>query len=186
AALTALAAFLVYARTACRTVYVGDSGELAAAVHTLGVAHPPGYPLYVTLGKLFSLLVPVGRPVFRLNLFSAAAAAAAAGLLQATLAVLGFAWFISTSTALAWAFSASLWSQSGIARVYALGAAISAAASYCAALWYIDPGGSRAPLVAAFVLVGLGLANHPIAVAHVPAIGLMVALRDATTALDPL
>ena len=119
AALTALAAFLVYARTACRTVYVGDSGELAAAVHTLGVAHPPGYPLYLTLGKLFSLLVPVGRPVFRLNLFSAAAAAAAAGLLQATLAVLGFAWFISTSTALAWAFSASLWSQSGIARLQA-------------------------------------------------------------------
>ena len=59
---TALIASLIFVRTACRTVFVGDSGELAAAVHTLGVAHPPGYPLYVLLGKLFSVLVPIGRP----------------------------------------------------------------------------------------------------------------------------
>ena len=129
AVVTSLAAFAVYVRTACRTVYVGDSGELAAAVHTLGVAHPPGYPAYVLLGKLFSVLLPWGRPVWRLNLFSATMTAVSVGFLQATLSALAWPWFIATGAALAWAFSASLWSQSGIARVYALGAAISAAAT---------------------------------------------------------
>jgi len=128
--LTSLVAWLVYVRTACRTVFVGDSGELAAAVHTLGVAHPPGYPLYVLLGKLFSLQVPVGRPVYRLNLFSATMSAVSVGFLQATLAALGFSWLVSVASSLTWAWSASLWSQSGIARAYALGAALSAAATY--------------------------------------------------------
>lgn len=31
----------------------GDSGELTAAALELGIAHPPGYPLYVWLGHLF-------------------------------------------------------------------------------------------------------------------------------------
>jgi hypothetical protein len=46
-----------------------DSGELITVIDTLGVAHPPGYPLYTILGKLFSFL-PVGSVAFRINLFS--------------------------------------------------------------------------------------------------------------------
>ena len=49
-----------------------DSGEMASAAWTLGVAHQPGYPLYIISAKLFSLL-PLGNPAWRLNLFSAAA-----------------------------------------------------------------------------------------------------------------
>ncbi|MEE9198573.1 MAG: DUF2723 domain-containing protein, partial [Dehalococcoidia bacterium] len=44
-----------------------DSGELAAAVRTLGVPHPPGYPTYVLLGRLFAFL-PFGEVAFRTNL----------------------------------------------------------------------------------------------------------------------
>ena len=47
-----------------------DSGELAANCIILGIAHPPGYPLYVQLGKIFSLL-PLGEPIYKLNLMSA-------------------------------------------------------------------------------------------------------------------
>ena len=49
-----------------------DSGEMASAAATLGVAHQPGYPLYIISAKLFSL-IPLGNPAWRLNLFSAAA-----------------------------------------------------------------------------------------------------------------
>src|SRR3954452_20419673 len=85
-----VASLLVYLRTMCRTIYVGDSGELAAAVHVMGIPHPPGYPLYVILGKLFSLLVPVGSPAIRLNIFSAVCSAVACGFAGMTLGVLGF------------------------------------------------------------------------------------------------
>ncbi len=40
-------------------------------VPTMGVAHPPGYPLYILLGKLFTVLVPIGDMAWRVNLFSA-------------------------------------------------------------------------------------------------------------------
>ena len=45
--------FAVYGAGACPTIYVGDSGELVTAVHLLGIPQPPGYPLYVLLGKLW-------------------------------------------------------------------------------------------------------------------------------------
>jgi len=186
AILASLAAFAVYVRTACRTVYVGDSGELAAVVHTLGVAHPPGYPAYVLLGKLFSVLFPFGRPIWRLNLFSATMAAVSVGFLAVTLGALGCPWFVSTSAALAWAFSASLWSQSGIARVYTLGAAISAAATWCGVFWYAVPSAGQWPLWVAFAVVGLGIANHPIAAAHIPALATMVLLAEPSSVADLL
>ena len=77
--------FLLYAAGASRTIYVGDSGELVTAVHLLGIPHPSGYPLYVMLGKLWTLLVPAGSIAFRMSLFSAACAAAACAGLYLTL-----------------------------------------------------------------------------------------------------
>ena len=73
--------FAVYALGACPTIYVGDSGELTTAVAVLGIPHPTGYPLYVLLGKLWTLLFPVGSIAWRMSLFSAACGALACGLL---------------------------------------------------------------------------------------------------------
>src|SRR5436309_41716 len=73
--------FAVYAAGACPTIYVGDSGDLVTAVHVLGIPHPTGYPLYVLLGKLWSVLIPVGTVAWRMSLFSAVCAAAACGAL---------------------------------------------------------------------------------------------------------
>lgn len=47
---------ILYLLTAYPTVAYIDSGELAVANWTLGIAHPTGYPLYTLLGRLFSLL----------------------------------------------------------------------------------------------------------------------------------
>jgi hypothetical protein len=67
----------VYVKTLAPTVSFFDSGELIAAAYTLGVAHPPGYPLYVLLGWFFSKL-PIGEGAYRINLMSAFFAACAA------------------------------------------------------------------------------------------------------------
>ena len=45
-----------------------DSPEIITAAYTLGICHPPGYPLFTMAGKVFSLL-PAGSPAFRVNSF---------------------------------------------------------------------------------------------------------------------
>lgn len=50
-------------------IYTGDSGDLVTAAATLGVAHPPGYPLYTFLGWILSH-VPVFTPSWRVSLLS--------------------------------------------------------------------------------------------------------------------
>lgn len=53
-----------------------DSAELSASAVGLGAAHPTGFPLYLLLGKVASLL-PIGELAFRINLLSAICAALA-------------------------------------------------------------------------------------------------------------
>lgn len=60
-----------------------DSGEMAAAAYRMGLPHPPGYPLFDLLGRLFTFL-PVGTVAYRLNLFSALLSLGALGLTLAT------------------------------------------------------------------------------------------------------
>ncbi|MBE2198196.1 MAG: DUF2723 domain-containing protein, partial [Anaerolinea sp.] len=57
-----------------------DGGELITAAVTLGIPHPPGYPTYVLLGKLISLL-PIRPIALTFNLFSALCTATAAALI---------------------------------------------------------------------------------------------------------
>src|SRR3989338_3480724 len=72
--------FAIYIRTLCPTVYVGDSGQLIAAAYTLGIPHPPGYPIYCLVGKLFNY-IPVGSIAYRMNLMSAFFASATVAVL---------------------------------------------------------------------------------------------------------
>lgn len=62
--------FLIYFLTVCRTVPGGDSGELITVSARLGLAHPPGYPLYTMLGHL-STYIPFGSVAARVNFMSA-------------------------------------------------------------------------------------------------------------------
>ncbi|MCB0407393.1 MAG: DUF2723 domain-containing protein, partial [Bdellovibrionales bacterium] len=62
--------FLIYFLTVCRTVPGGDSGELITVAYRLGVAHPPGYPLYTILAHLMGY-IPFGNVATRINFMSA-------------------------------------------------------------------------------------------------------------------
>jgi hypothetical protein len=63
-------AILLYTLTLAPTVTLVDSGELIVAARGLGVAHPPGFPLWVVLAHLASLL-PFGNIAERINFSSA-------------------------------------------------------------------------------------------------------------------
>lgn len=158
AGLLTAALFAVYAAGACHTIYVGDSGELVAAVATLGIPHPPGYPLYVLLGKLWTVLVPVGSIAFRMSLFSAATAALACGVLYLVGRRLGLSLGAALLAALLLAFAPSFWHEANVQRVYALGALCLAVALWAVVRWHVE----REPrwLVLALFLCGLGAANR--------------------------
>ena len=80
-----LVALVVYSWTLAPTVTPTDSGELILAAHGLGVAHPPGVPLWVMLTHLASLL-PVGNVAVRINFSSAVFAALACAMLTLVVA----------------------------------------------------------------------------------------------------
>jgi tetratricopeptide (TPR) repeat protein len=73
-------ALAVYARSLAPTVTLVDSGELIVAARSLGVAHPPGFPLYVLLAHL-ATLVPIGSVAVRVNFASAFFAALACAVI---------------------------------------------------------------------------------------------------------
>ena len=76
ASLVFVASFALYCWTLAPTVTLVDSGELILAAQTLGVAHPPGFPLYVLLAHAATLL-PLGNIAVRVHLASALFAALA-------------------------------------------------------------------------------------------------------------
>src|SRR5512140_975105 len=75
-ALVFLFALGVYAYCITPTVPYWDSGEFIATSYILGVPHPPGTPLYVLIGRLFSLL-PFATIAVRVNLLSSLSSAVA-------------------------------------------------------------------------------------------------------------
>lgn len=87
AALVFAVALCLYIRTAAPTVTLVDSGELIVAARSLGVAHPPGFPFYLMLAHLASL-VPLGTVALRVNLASALFGAGAAGTITLVVAEL--------------------------------------------------------------------------------------------------
>jgi hypothetical protein len=144
-------ALLLYTFTLAPTVTLVDSGELIVAARGLGIAHPPGFPLWVMLAHLASLL-PFGNIAARINFSSALFAALACAMLTLVVAELlitassfatrkgtskaaqqskkredstvgGFLMFVpAVGPGLLMAFSRTLWFYATITEVYALNA----------------------------------------------------------------
>src|SRR5437016_1291499 len=79
ALLVFIASLVLYVCTLAPTVTLVDSGELIVAARSLGVAHPPGFPLYVLLAHL-ATLVSIGNVAVRVNGASALFAALASSV----------------------------------------------------------------------------------------------------------
>jgi len=147
-----------------------------ACAYTLGIPHPTGYPLYLLLGRFFSLVMP-GGVAFRITLLSILAAALAPVFLFLALAreLPGRTGLVAgLAGALSLGFSLHYWSQAVVAEVYSLHVLFMSIVVYLTLRWAggggPETGGpargrprDRYLLLASYVL-GLSFANHMLSV----------------------
>jgi len=167
----AAVAFVLYARTACPGAFWQDSGIYFRSVYTLGNCYPPGYPVYLSAGHLWTCL-PGLNPIYGLNLFSAFAAAGAAlfvALIALRLLAPGpFAAAGAAVASLLFTAAPAVWAQATVAEVYALNLALAAATMWLLLRWGDAPE-DRRPLYAAAFVYGLAAGTHPEQAAFLPA-----------------
>lgn len=179
----AVATGVLFAATAARDVVVGDSGEFLAAAARLGVAHPPGYPLLVLLGHVFSWL-PIGPLPFRINFVAVVSGALAVGFICATALRLGATQIGAIIAGLAIGLNPLFWEWSLTIEAFPLNNLLASALVYCLVRWDDEPSRPRF-LVAAALCGGLAAANHLTIIFLVPLVAFVLwrngpALRVAT------
>lgn len=142
-----------------------DSAELAAAGSTLGIAHPPGYPLYVMAGRLWASL-PAGNGALRLNVFSGFCTALSAAALSRFLLLYGAGFLGALTGAAALVLPLPIQRLSISAEVFGLH--LFTLTLFIACLWSAVSLRSLRWLFAAAFMSGLGLANQHLAVFSLP------------------
>ncbi|XP_028934908.1 transmembrane protein 260 isoform X3 [Ornithorhynchus anatinus] len=114
------AVWAVFAATLPPSVPGGDSGELITAAYELGVAHPPGYPLFTLLARLAIGLIPFGSVAYRVNLLCGLFGAATAALLFFTVFRLSGSFAGGILASGMFSFSRLTWQWSTTAEVFSL------------------------------------------------------------------
>jgi hypothetical protein len=174
----ALLAGAALTATHAESIQAGDSGELVAVACRLGVAHPPGYPLYTLLGHGFCRL-PWSTAAARLSLLSMLSMIVAVASLFALARRLSRSSSAATVAALAFAFAPLAWRYGGLPEVVALHLALTLASLAAAVAAQQAPTQVRRSGGLALAALGFGLAlsNHPTASLALP---LLVAAAIAT------
>ena len=170
---------IAYIRTLTPTVGAGDSGELITALYNMGACHPPGYPLYAIVGKLFTF-IPIGDIAYRVNIFTAVAGAGAVlfgyltvvkllGLNRDTGGLSIFVHIPAIASSFVFGFSLTHWGQAVGGEVYSLNMFLVSMMIYVMLLWYEEMVfyrneeklhfAERMTMLLFFVM-GLSLTNH--------------------------
>jgi len=145
---------------------------------TLGVAHPPGYPLYSLAGHAWARLVPLGGIPWRMNLLSAVFAAAAAAVLALAVRRLSGSRFAALAAAWSFALAVPTWRTAVVAEVFAPNALLGALAlwAFAAVLERAErpptgeaqPAGRSPLLLLALLSTGFLSLHHTLALLLVP------------------
>ena len=168
AAALGLSALVLYVATLCPTIYAADSGQLAGAALTFGVAHPPGYPLQTLLGNLWSRVLPVGDPAWRINLISALSAAGAVALVFVLTARLSAGRVGAAFAAATLALGATFWSQALVTEVYAFDLLLASACLLAALCARRRP--TRSRVASTLALVALWIGHRNLNLLYAPAV----------------
>jgi hypothetical protein len=147
----------LYLLTAAPTLYNLDSAELTVAVATGGLMRATGYPLYLLLGKLWSL-IPFGDMGYRMNLFSAFNGALTVWLAYSILRRLNVGRLPASSAVGLLAVAPFFWSLSLVAEVYTLHTALMAGLILLLLDWDRRPGLLRLGAITAWI--GLSMGHH--------------------------
>ncbi len=174
-----IAVELLYLRTMAPTLSFWDCGEFIATAYTLGVPHPPGAPLFLLLGRVFSMIPFFSDIGARVNLISTLASSATVMLTY--LITLRFIVMYRKSdpeswspgdrvsacgsalvAALALAFSDSFWFNAVETEVYAFSSFFTSMVVWLMLRWHEDypnPGHERW-LMLMMYMVGLSIGVH--------------------------
>ena len=186
----------VYVKTLAPTLSFWDCGEFIAVSAILGIPHPPGAPLYVMIGRIFSIVPFYADISARVNLLSALSSSFAALFCYLSgVRILG-SWFGGQMTpfnrfvlyggagagALLAAFGITNWTNSVEAEVYGL-----AMMMLTAILWltlvYLDnrntSGGHRLILLVVY-LAFLGISVHMTTFLVLPIVALAFIMKKET------
>tara|TARA_Y100000588_G_C14239818_1_gene918846 strand:- start:111 stop:2297 length:2187 start_codon:yes stop_codon:yes gene_type:complete len=187
--LISITVFALYYVTLAPTTSWWDASEYIATGHILGIPHPPGNPLFVSLARTWSVLIaPLGFSVaFRINLLAAITSATATffffminyRILSVVLEKRWMAILGSASGALIGATAYTVWNQSNVnEKVYTVSVAIIAASSWLLIRWYDNQDrhlNLKILLVAIYAMV-LGSTNHLMSLFPLPAFGVFMIL----------
>ena len=190
-------ALVVYYFSAERTGSLWDVGEFILGAHKLEVVHPPGAPLFMLIGRIFSWLADVlsSNPeniAFAVNLMSGVCTAIGAMLiaritmLLAKMAMVGkdgetdtnqnmSLIFAGTAAGLATAFSSSIWFSAVEGEVYAMSTMFTILTLWSALKWYSLPDSAQTDrwLVLTFYIVGLSIGVHLLSLLVLPMLGIL-------------
>lgn len=146
-----------------------DSGDLTVAAETLGIAHPPGYPLYVLAGKAFTQVFALGNAGYAMNVMSAFFGAAALFLLALAILRLYPGAVFPAVAVLFIAFTPAYWRLSQVSEMYSLNAFLAALIIFIGARLAGKTGAAAVTTVYLLsLLCGLSCANHPTIVFILP------------------
>jgi tetratricopeptide (TPR) repeat protein len=190
----------VYTATLTTSVPFWDSGEFIATSYVLGIPHPPGTPLYVLIGRVFSLL-PFGDVAWRVNWLSALSAALAVlftfiltvrflRYAQGENRTLGdeiIAWTGGACAAFFAAFSDTFWGSAIEAEVYALSSWLQVFILYLGLKWWegLGRGEGDNRLLLAWYLCFLSVGIHLGTFLVMPALVLLVLMVNWRSLLSP-
>jgi len=167
--------FGVYSYSAAPTAAFWDCGELIAASFTMGVPHPPGTPLFVTIGRIFSMLPAAKEIAFRITLIPVLFGAFSCGLIYLLVVKLVSLyanaerrydkWLPHVAGAfagLSCAFAYSYWDNCVEAEVYGPCVVVALSVLYMALLWRdrIRQAGDNRLILAAVFLLFLSTGIH--------------------------
>lgn len=200
--LSFLTALIVYTLTLEPTTSFWDSGEFIASTYKLQVVHQPGAPLFLMLGKAFSLLAgdDTSRVAFWINMCSAVASAATILFLFWTITALARKVYSSKDEelsgwemisimgsglvgALAFTFSDSFWFSAVETEVYALSSLCTAVVFWAILKWdkhADEPYADRWLIFIAYIM-GLSIGVHLLNLLAIPAIALVYYFRRSKT-----
>lgn len=188
-----LTALVVYFITVAKSVSFWDCGEFTACSYTLSVPHPPGSPLFVLLGRLFTLLPFPTDIAYRVSLMSAILSALAIFFLYLTIVMIIRHWRGPERTvadqivvygsgiigALALCFSYSMWFNAVESEVYAFAQFFTHISVWLILLWNQradQPGNERLLILIAYIM-GLATGVHLLNVLAIPTLALIIYFR---------